>query len=768
MLAERSGPSSPFATEGGAARPRSFEIGEKEFLLDGEPFVIRCGELHFPRIPREYWRHRLQMVRALGLNAVCVYLFWNFHEWEEERFDWKGQADAAEFCRLAQEEGLWVLLRPGPYSCAEWEMGGLPWWLLRHDDLKLRSTDPRFMKPAIAFLHEVGKVLGPQQVTRGGPILMVQVENEYGSYGRDAEYMGRIRQALLDAGFDVPLFACNPIGDLSNGFRSDLFQVVNFGVGAVREGFDRLRELQPTGPLMNGEYYPAWFDMWGRRHRTGAVEPIAADLRTMLTDRHSFSVYMAHGGTSFGLWAGADRPFSPDTTSYDYDAPIDEAGRATPKFDAIRAVMARHLQSGERVSDVPAPNPVIRFAPVELSEAAPLFANLPPPTRDESPRPMEAYGQSRGAILYRTTLPPGPAAQLSARAVHDFAWAFLDGKPLGTMDRRSGRFDLDLPARDCSMTLDLLVYAMGRVNFGEEVFDRKGLHGPVRFGLEELSGWQVFNLPLDSSWRERLRYGAPTEGPAVWRGSFEVKTSGDTFLDLRRWGKGIVWVNGRCLGRFWNIGPQQTLYLPGPWLRPGRNEIEVLDLIGPREAKIAGLDEPILDELRPELDFSRPRRATGTFVPTEPIASGRFTDDVRWQSAPFAESARGRYLCLEALSASAGDASAAIAGLKAFDANGATVSMADWKVLWTSSEETNYLPGSAEHAIDGQTSTFWHSEIGGGAPKPPHRLAIDLGTDQTIGGIQYLPRSGGKGESGRIDEYRIYLSDRPFGLETHP
>jgi beta-galactosidase len=703
------------------------------------------------------------MCRAMGLNAVCVYLFWNFHEWEEGVYDWSGAADAAAFCRMAQEEGLWVLLRPGPYSCAEWEMGGLPWWLTKRERIALRSSDPRFLQPAIAFLREVGRELGPQQITRGGPILMVQVENEYGSYGNDAEYMGALRQALIDGGFDVPLFACNPVGDLANGYRSDLLQVVNFGAGAAQKGFEALRAYQPTGPLMNGEYYPAWFDMWGRKHRTGPSGPIVADLEYMLEHRHSFSMYMAHGGTSFGLWAGADRPFSPDTTSYDYDAPISEAGWATPKFEAIRDVMARYLQPGEALTSPPEPYPVIEIPEFDLHESASVFGNLPGSIPDEEPRTMEAYGQSRGAILYRATVPAGPAARLSVKAAHDFAWAFLDGRGVGVMDRRSGRFHLDLPAREEASRLDLLVYAMGRVNFGQQVFDRKGLHGPVTLADETLKHWEVFPLPLDGSQLASLKYDAPGEDPAFWRGSFDLPETGDTFLDMRTWGKGVVWINGRCLGRFWNIGPTQTLYVPGPWLRQGRNEVVVLDLLGPSEPRLAGLAEPILDELRPTLDFARRKRATGIFIPPTPAAEGIFTEEVEWQEVPFAAS--GRYLALEALEAWDRGPSVAVAGLDALDAEGDPVPRAGWKILWVSSEETNYLPGHAENAIDGQTSTFWHSEAGASALHPPHRLVVDLGETYRLGGIRYLPRSGGPQERGRIRDFRLYVSDQPFGLQ---
>jgi beta-galactosidase len=745
-----------------------FEIGPNDFLLDGNPFIIRCGEIHFPRVPREYWRHRLKMCHALGLNAVCVYLFWNYHEWEEGTYDWNGQADAAEFCRLAQEEGLWVVLRPGPYSCAEWEMGGLPWWLLQRDGIRLRTTDPNFLRPATDYLHEVGRVLGGQQITSGGPILMVQVENEYGSFGDDASYMGALRQALIDGGFNVPLFACNPSGDLKNGHRPDLFQVVNFGAGAARQAFETLRAYQPTGPLMNGEYYPAWFDMWGRKHRTGASEPIVSDLEYMLKNRHSFSVYMAHGGTSFGLWAGADRPFSPDTTSYDYDAPISEAGWVTPKFKAVRKVMVQHLEAGESLPEPPLPNAVIEIPPFLLRESAPLFDNLPDPIWDRSPGTMETYRQSRGMTVYRTELPPGPVSTLTAKAVHDFAWAFLDGKPIGVMDRRKGRFKFEVPHRANPARLEILVYAMGRVNFGDGVFDRKGLHAPVSLDSVELQNWEIFPLPLDDRMLESLQYGsADSTGPAFWRGSFELTNVGDTFLDLRTWRKGVVWINGHALGRFWNIGPTQTLYVPGPWLRKGSNEVVVLDLLGPVEPKLAGLTEPILDELRPGLDFSRPDRASGHFEATNPVISGSFAREGSRQEVTFPEPKSGRYLCLEALS-SADGTSAAIADIDAFDPLGTPLPRTAWKILWVSSEETNYVSGEAENAIDGQTSTFWHSEAGASALAPPHRLAVDLGETLSLGGIRYLPPAGEARQGSRIQDYCIYLSDVPFGLSSVP
>ena len=351
-----------------------------------------------PRVPKEYWRHRLQMAQAMGLNTVCAYLFWNLHEPRPGEFDWSGQADAAEFCRIAQEEGLWVILRPGPYACAEWEMGGFPAWLLEHDDIQLRTRDPQYLDAVKRYMREVGRVLGPLQITRGGPILMVQVENEYGFYGKDAEYMGELRSILIDAGFDVPLFACNPPSALKNGYRQDLFPVVNFGSDPAN-GFQALREVLPTGPLMCGEFYPGWFDTWGQPHHLGKTDQYLADLEYMLQAGASFSIYMAHGGTTFGFWTGADRPFKPDTSSYDYDAPISEAGWTTEKFFKTRDLFAKYLLPGETIPEPPAKNPLIRIAPVEVQDFAPLFANLPAPRTDPQPRNFRAIPAS--LRLYR-------------------------------------------------------------------------------------------------------------------------------------------------------------------------------------------------------------------------------------------------------------------------------------------------------------------------------------------------------------------------------
>ena len=746
-----------------ATPKHTFAIGTNDFLLDGQRFQIRCGEVHAPRVPHEYWRHRLQMAKAMGLNTVCAYLFWNMHEPHPGEFNWSGQADAAEFCRIAQEEGLWVVLRPGPYACAEWEMGGLPWWLLKNEDIKLRTRDPRYLDAAKKYLKEVGRVLGPLQITKGGPILMVQVENEYGSFGRDAEYMGELRQAMLDSGFDVPLFACNPPNDLKHGYRSDLFPVVNFGSGPAT-GFKALREILPQGPLMCGEFYPGWFDTWGAPHHLGKTDQYLKDLEYMLSAGGSFSIYMAHGGTTFGLWSGSDRPFKPDTSSYDYDAPISEAGWTTEKFFKTREVFAKHLLPGETIPELPASNPVISIAPTELTECAPIFANLGTATIPSAGGvlTMEQFDQGQGCMLYRTTLPAGPAVTLSAVSVHDYGFIFLNGERIGVMDRRSGNFKVPLPERKKEMTLDILVEAVGRVNFGVEVHDRKGLYTPVKFAGAELDDWQVFKLPLDDKMLSDLRYRTvKSGGPAFWRGKFDVKKIGDTFLDLRSWGKGVVWVNGHCLGRYWNIGPTQTAYLPGPWLKVGENEIVILDLLGPEKPVIAGLEKPIYDQLRPELDFAKARRPKVTLKleSVSPVQAGSFAPGAEMQELRITPPAKGRFFCLESLSAMDDKPFAAVAELELLDENGKPLSHEGWTIAYVDSEERDKEDGTAENAIDGQTANFWHTQWGNAQPNHPHRLVINLAQTRTVGGFRYTPRQGEGSVGGRIRNYRIYVGD---------
>ena len=739
----------------------TFAIGTNDFLLDGQPFLIRCGEVHAARVPREYWRNRLQMAKAMGLNTVCAYLFWNQIEPRPGEFDWSGQADVAEFCKIAQEEGLWVILRPGPYACAEWEMGGFPWWLLKNDDIQLRTRDSRYLDAAKKYLTEVGKKFAPLQVTHGGPILMVQVENEYGFYGKDTAYMGDLRQTMINAGFDVTLFACNPPYHLKDGYRSDLFPVVNMGSDPAA-GFKSLREILPQGPLMCGEFYPGWFDTWGAPHHLGKTQQYLNDLEYMLKNNESFSIYMAHGGTTFGLWAGADRPFKPDTSSYDYDAPISEAGWPTPKFYQTRDLFAKYLRPGETIPNPPATNPVITIPPFTVTECAPIFENLSNAVEEVTPRDMEAYDQAHGCIVYRTQLPAGDAQWLEAASVHDFGFVYINGQRIGVLDRRNNNYKLMLPARENPVTLDILVEAMGRVNFGAEVHDHKGLITPVKLGGKELVGWQVFPLPLNDQAPTTLNYGtspAKTNQPAFWHATFNLTKTGDTFLDLSHWGKGVVWVNDHCLGRFWNIGPVQTAYLPGCWLHPGSNSVTILDLTGPNSPELAGHEKPTLDDLHPEKDFALSRRPKVTLQlkQSQPVQTGQFALGSDLQEIKFAAPATGRYFALEAVSAQDNKTYAAVAELDLLDDSGKPLSHEGWTVAYVDSEEREKEDGTAENAIDGQTANFWHTEWSNAHPQYPHQLVLDLGKSQTVTGFRYVPRQGNG--SGRIKDYRIYVSD---------
>ncbi|NGZ86629.1 beta-galactosidase [Duganella aceris] len=750
-----------------AATPR-FAIGDNDFLLDGQRLQIRCGEMHFARVPREYWTHRLKAIKAMGLNTVCAYLFWNYHEWREGKYDWRGQRDAAEFCRLAQQEGLWVILRPGPYACAEWEMGGLPWWLLKSPgDAFLRTREASFVQPARRWMAEVGRVLGAQQITKGGPILMVQVENEYGFFGEDLDYMREMRAMLLGAGFDVPLFQCNPTNAVVKSHIDGLFDVVNFGSDPAA-GFKELDKVQ-KGPRMCGEYYSGWFDTWGAPHRRGSANGAVADIQTMLKANGSFSLYMAHGGTTFGLWGGCDRPFRPDTSSYDYDAPISEAGWTGEKFQAYRDGIKPHLMTGETLPAAPPQNALIAIAPFAFKESSPVLAAMAAMAPNAvikavSPQPIEQYDISRGLVSYRVTLPAGPAATLEAAKVRDLAWVHLDGKQVGTMDTRHRRFSVDLPARDQPATLEILLYTIARVNFGVEIHDRKGLHGPVLLGGKPLENWEIRAIDFDAdgvlpalTWKT-----GRSAGPAFWRGGFDAAQTGDTFLDMSGWGQGIVWVNGRCLGRYWSIGPTQTMYLPGPWIKRGRNEVVVLDLTGPQSARIAGLKMPILDRLRPDRDLPRPpSKVKPRLDGVKPVHEGEFARGAATQDVLFAQPASGRQFCLESLDAFDGKGYAAVAELALLGVDGKPLNQSNWTIAYASSEEATKEDGSALNAINGQNTDHWHTAYSGKAPHPahPHRLIIDLGKPAIVAGMRYTPRQGAEGVTGRIRHYRVYVGE---------
>jgi beta-galactosidase len=575
------------------------------FVLDGKPFQIISGELHYERIPREYWRDRLKKARAMGLNTISTYVFWNLHEPKAGVYDFAGSLDVAEFVRIAQQEGLYVILRPGPYACAEWDLGGLPAWLLADPNIVLRSADEKFLVPAEQWLQRLGRELAPLQITHGGPIIAVQVENEYGSFGKDHAYMKRVLAALQNAGLGEALLYTADGGDeLSAGTLPDIHAVVNFGPGEAKAEFAKSQKFRPGRPMMSGEYWDGWFDHWGDKHQTTDSVQQAQELDWILSQGYSINLYMFHGGTSFGFMNGANwdhKKYEPDVTSYDYDSPVSESGALTKKYFAFRDVIAKH-RPGEQIPDPPLPLRVIEVPEFQLTESAPLWQNLPAPVAADHPRSMEYFGQSYGYILYRTKIEQASKGELEIQELRSYARIFVDGKPVGTLDRRKKQDRLRIEAEKDS-TLDILVEGTGRINFTTELRqERQGINGAVTLAGNELSDWQLFPLPMDDL--SKLQFSNPKThsptGPAFYRAQFDLQNTGDTFLDTRGWGKGAVWINGHALGRFWNLGPQQTLYVPAPWLRKGANEVVVFTQDTPKSRQMHSLRAPILDQLGAE------------------------------------------------------------------------------------------------------------------------------------------------------------------------
>ncbi|SFK73843.1 beta-galactosidase [Porphyromonadaceae bacterium KH3CP3RA] len=754
----------------------TFEVGQNTFLLNGEPFVVKAAELHYPRIPREYWEHRIQMTKALGMNTICLYIFWNIHEQEEGQFDFTGNNDVAAFCRLAQKHGMHVIVRPGPYVCAEWEMGGLPWWLLKKSDIKLRDNDPYFLERTRLFMNEVSKQLADLQITRGGNIIMFQVENEYGAYGTNKEYVANIRDIVRDAGLDeVPLFQCDWNSNFENNALDDLLWTINFGTGAnIEDQFRRLKELRPQSPLMCSEFWSGWFDHWGARHETRSAEALVAGLKEMLDQNISFSLYMTHGGTSFGHWGGANFPnFSPTTTSYDYDAPINEYGRATEKYYQVRKLLEQYLPEGEQLPPVPDSIPTISIPEFELTENAVLFDNLPEPVRSEEVRSMEYFDQGWGSILYRTRLKESAVRQtLVITEANDWTQLFLNGERIATLSRLKGEGTAVLPPVKEGDVLDILVEAMGRMNFGKGIYDWKGITEKVELvsenGTTELKGWEVYNIPVDYTFAKEKKYreeANSTGHPAYYRGTFTLDETGNTFLDMRSWSKGMVWVNGYAIGRYWHIGPQQALYVPGCWLKKGKNEVIVLDMASPEKATLNGLREPILDKLSLQGSAYAHRKAGEelNLGGEQPYYADSFKPGNGWQHVKFGKQEQIRYFCLESLNSHGGDNYAAIAELELLGEDGKPVSRQHWKVVYADSEETNNANNIASNVFDLQESTFWHTDYSTLNPGYPHHIVIDLGEDKVISGFSYLPRPE-SGKPGMIKDYRVYVKKTPFKL----
>ena len=746
------------------------------------------------RIPRPYWEHRIQMCKALGMNAVCIYIFWNIHEQQEGVFDFSGNNDVAEFCRLAQKNGLYVIVRPGPYVCAEWEMGGLPWWLLKKKDIKLRERDPYFMERVKIFEEKVGEQLKPLTIQNGGPIIMIQVENEYGSYGEDKPYVSEIRDCLRSIyGKELSLFQCDWSSNFEKNGLDDLTWTMNFGTGAnIDDQFRRLGQLRPDAPKMCSEFWSGWFDKWGARHETRPAKDMVDGMDEMLSKGISFSLYMTHGGTSFGHWAGANSPgFAPDVTSYDYDAPINEYGLATPKFWELRKMMQKY--SDKKLPNIPkAPMPIITVPKFELKEFAPLLSAMTKPVNGTL-KTFEEINMGWGTMMYSTRLPEITSQSVLTGEFHDFAQVFIDKKYIGKIDRVKNEKSLTIPAVKKGAELIIVVEGMGRINFGRAIKDFKGIVGNVTLTTEtddvEMvltpKNWTNVAIPDDyetakkaldmvKGVNDRVASGevkgsvpglALTQGyegskkladimkPGYHRGYFNLKKVGDTFLNFETWGKGQVYVNGHAMGRIWSIGPQQTLYVPGCWLKKGKNEVIVLDVVGPKEAIVWGQAEPELNKL--QLEKSNKHNIIGDkpdLNSATPVATGAFKAGNGWQTIKFDKMSKGRYLAIECLSTQKDGDRVAIAELYLQGTDGKRISREPWKTKYANSEDENgnHL---GDKVFDLQESTYWQTEKGASAP---HLLVIDLGSEQSIKALEYLPRAE-QGAPGSVKNFKIYL-----------
>ena len=753
------------------------------------------------------------------MNTLCLYVFWNIHEQKEGVFDFTGNNDVAEFCRLAQKNGMYVIVRPGPYVCAEWEMGGLPWWLLKKKNIKLRERDPYFMERVKIFEQKVGEQLAPLTIQNGGPIIMVQVENEYGSYGEDKPYVSEIRDCLRSIyGDKLALFQCDWSSNFTKNGLDDLTWTMNFGTGAnIDDQFRRLGELRPDAPKMCSEFWSGWFDKWGARHENRPAKDMVEGMDEMLSKGISFSLYMTHGGTSFGHWAGANSPgFAPDVTSYDYDAPINEWGLATPKFWELRTMMEKY-NNGKKMPAVPkAPMPIITVPKFELKEFAPLFNGFDyrytwwdheEEAHGDRPKTFEELDMGWGMVLYTTRLPQIDDVKVEGvypnddytctlnLDAHDFAQVFIDGKYIGKIDRVKNEKSLTLPAIKQGQELQILVEGMGRINFGRAIKDFKGLVSPPTIsatlhshlgGVDKTevtftpSQWECMRIPDDyevavNAFKKQkeepvtheylnrgaigrgYRYAKESDelifGRGYYCGYFNLSKVGDTFLNFETWGKGQVWVNGHAMGRIWSIGPQQTLYVPGCWLKKGKNEIIVLDVVGPKEPVVWGQAEPELNKL--QLEKSNKHNNIGDkpdLNSATPIATGAFKAGNGWQTIKFDGQKKGRYLAIECLSTQKDGDRVAIAELYLQGADGKRLSREPWTTKYANSEEENGNH-TGDKVFDLQESTYWQTEKGASTP---HLLVIDLGSVQTITALEYLPRAE-QGAPGSVKNFKIFV-----------
>lgn len=581
-----------------------FVIGKNNFLLDGEPIRIISGTMHYFRVPREYWRDRLVKIKACGFNTVETYTAWNMHEPTEGEFDFSGMLDLKAYLDLIRELGMYAIVRPGPYICSEWDFGGLPWWLLKYDDIKLRCMNVRYLEKVDRYFDKLIPIIAQCQIDNGGSVIMVQVENEYGSFGDDCNYIRYLAAGLRARGISVELFTSDGDCDfmLTGGTVPEIFKTCNFGSGAEKS-FSALRKFQPDGPLMCMEFWNGWFDHWGEKHHKRDASDATKSLREILDCGGSVSVYMTHGGTNFGYMNGAnctEKEYQPTVNSYDDDAPINEYGGLTEKYRLFRNLFKEYGYS----SDIEVSDPVTASYPsLQLTEFADLFENINVLSEKQitvHPENMEKLEQGYGYILYETFI-SGPRENSELIIdVHDRGYVFLDGKFKGIVYRNDKKSRIKFAVPQNGVKLSVLVENMGRINYGPYLYDKKGIIGPVRRGNQILHNWETYCLPLSDLSELKFERDLKMKfkkKPVFLRGIFNIeKKPVDTFVKLDGFKKGLVWINGKLLSRYWDIGPQLTMYLPAPLLRAGANEIIVFESEGFKKPVVQFVDKPILNK----------------------------------------------------------------------------------------------------------------------------------------------------------------------------
>ncbi|TRX32024.1 beta-galactosidase [Flavobacterium sp. ZT3R18] len=592
----------------------TFAITAGNFVLDGKPIQIHSGEMHYARVPKPYWRHRLKMMKAMGLNAVATYVFWNYHETAPGVWDFKtGNKDIAAYIKIAQEEGLYVILRPGPYVCAEWEFGGYPWFLQKVPGMVIRGNNPQYLAATKSYFTALYGQVKNLLVSNGGPIIMVQGENEFGSYvaqrkdiplAEHKKYSAAVFQQLKDVGFNVPFFTSDGSWLFDGGALPGALPTAN--------GEDDVAKLKEVvnqynggkGPYMVAEFYPGWLDHWAEEFPKVSTESVVKQTQKYLDAGVSFNYYMVHGGTNFGFTSGANydgnHDIQPDLTTYDYDAPISEAGWATEKYTALRDILMN-----PKTPAVPAKIPVISIPNIHLTKAVSLEylkSKIKPVTAD-TPLTFEDLNQGHGYVWYSKKFKQPISGKLELKGLRDYAIVYVNGVKVAELNRYYKKYDcmIDVPF---NAALDIIVENMGRINYGADIINStKGIISPVIINGQTITGdWNMYALPMDvvpnlTDAKTTAKVGLPT----VYQGTFDLNTTGDTFLDMRDWGKGIIFINGVNIGRYWSVGPQQTLYVPGCWLKEGANEIVIFEQKNDKiQNSVGTLETPILESLQPE------------------------------------------------------------------------------------------------------------------------------------------------------------------------